>query len=99
MKTKNGPPLFSEGDQEWRVGDEGGEKVRVGREEKGSGLFFGIVLNQHHSCFEEKRVVPKVSAIKGLIQFANLLSVHRQIDGYYALIVVDYLLTNRPEPA
>jgi hypothetical protein len=43
MKTKNGPPLFSEGDQEWRVGDEGGEKVRVGREEKGSGLFFGIV--------------------------------------------------------
>jgi len=27
----------------WRVGDEGGEKVRVGREEKGSGLFFGIV--------------------------------------------------------
>ena len=41
--------------------------------EKGSGLFFGIVLNQHHSCFEEKMVVPKVSAIKGLIQSADFI--------------------------
>ena len=36
--------------------------------EKVSGLFFGIVPKSTPFLLEEKMVVPKVSAIKGLIQ-------------------------------